>query len=172
MITAQSYERCLQNKNAFDRMPAMQKIMLNIFIVMIAVVLLAGCQHLMEAPKIIWGNSLKELENARVRADKKTYLCRFEDCYAAILTLDRNYPVKPYTEKFCEVFLKDPVRGVIVIMGLKDAIDTTEVGIFLTEQDNASLDVEVVSSSSSAQEKAAQAVFAELDKRFFKAITR
>ncbi|NCB50221.1 MAG: hypothetical protein EOM53_06085 [Alphaproteobacteria bacterium] len=120
----------------------------------------------METPKIVWGYSLKELQRARVNADKKSYICTFQEAYSAILTLDRSYPSKPLTEKFYDVFMKDPIRGVVVVMGVSGNVDTTEVGIFLTENKDNTLVVEVVSSSRLAQSKVSQALFEELDKRF------
>ena len=144
----------------------MKKNITTFFFLFIFPFFLYGCQHLMETPKVIWGSSLKELEDARVHADKRTYFCRFEDCYNAILALDRSHPGKPFTKKFFDIFMKDPIRGVIVVMGIQGNIDTTEVGIFLREHKDNSLDVEVTSCSSSAQEKAAAAIFLELDKQF------
>ncbi|MBF0523349.1 MAG: hypothetical protein HQL24_09895 [Candidatus Omnitrophica bacterium] len=126
-----------------------------------------GCESLLDAPKVIWGSSVRELEADRAHADKKTYFASFNDCYQTILDLAKIDPsaklpvAKPY-----EIFSKDPIRGIIVVMGIKGNIDTTEVGIFLTENNDNTLTVEVASSSSSAQEKAAKIVFTELNKRF------
>ena len=141
------------------------------FLFLILILFGAGCSNLIsnlfESPKIIWGSSTKELQEARVRAVSKVYKCSFDQCYDAVLSLAINEEeLEPFTKKLYEVFLKDPIKGIVVVMGIKGNIDTTEVGIFLTELEDNMLEIDIASSSSSAKRKAVDIVFNELDVRF------
>lgn len=129
------------------------------------VVSLSGCETL----KSIWGSSTQTLEAAIPNGISRTYVCGFRDCYQAILALDHKDQTRlPKTKKYFDVFLKDPVRGRIVVMGIPEQVDTTEVGIFLTEESSGGIRMDVTSLSTQAKEKVATAVFNELDSSFQK----
>lgn len=140
------------------------------------------------------------MERARLDALKKTYTCTFDECFDAILSLQRqkkslvfsdtrtsNYktedlgPVKkqpgeeqPLNEKglpqepkgHFEVFRKDRIKGFIIVMGVKDQIDTTEVGIFLTKVADQTYTIDIASLSSRAKQTVAQVVFEKLSQQF------
>lgn len=50
-----------------------------------------------ETVKTIWGSSTRALEKARADAIEKTYSCSLNDCYDAVLALDRK--VKTYVDE-------------------------------------------------------------------------
>ena len=155
-----------------------------------------GCSWIAESGKMILGTSTKALEEGRTEALSKIYRCSFDECYEAILTLERkatNVIKTPDQEKEEEaqeeesqkdstplmgkkssaqddgqfiVFLKDPIKGSIVVMGVFGHIETTEVGIFLSRYSPNSIKVEVSSESSGAKEQVATYVFNKLDQLF------
>ncbi len=127
-----------------------------------------GCSWLADMPRTLWGSSIRALENARLNALSRSYICSFDDCFDAVLSLGRNESMYvPYTKrKVFDVFLKDRIRACIVVMGVKGNIDTTEVGIFFYPSGKNAIRVDVSSLSSIAKEKVADSVFKELDMRF------
>lgn len=126
-----------------------------------------GCSQVAETGKSIWGSSTAALEQARVNALRRTYVCALDECFDAVLSLANNEEaLKPQTEKLFDVFLKDRRKAHIVVMGIAGNVDTTEVGIFFDDMGQDTIRIEISSSSSSAKAKAARAVFEELDLRF------
>lgn len=129
-----------------------------------AVVLsVAGC----ETFKKVLGTSTAHLQEARKDAITMSFDCSFADCFDSVLTLSRNEYLDEALsgEKPFETFQKDRVRGILVVMGIEGNIDTTEVGIFFVELTNG-VRIEVSSLSTSAKEKAAKAIFRELNLKF------
>ncbi len=131
-----------------------------------------GCSWLADMPRTLWGSSIRALEDARVNALSRSYICSFDDCFDAVLSLGRNESkYVPYTKrKIFDVFLKDRIRACIVVMGIKGNIDTTEVGVFFYPSGKNAIRVDVSSLSSIAKQKVAEAVFKELDMRFKQAM--
>jgi hypothetical protein len=133
------------------------------FCLIMAGLFLGGC----ETAKCILGVSTKKLEEAVSQGITRTYACSFDDGFNAILDLGQSCPdCEPKAEKAFDVFLKNRIKGVIVVMGIPNQVDTTEVGIFLTEEREGDLRIDVSSLSTSAKEKVAEAVFQELDRLF------
>ena len=65
-----------------------------IFSICLIVVCSAGCSclkktalNVIEAPKIIWGSSTRALEQARDRAVSRSFECRFEECFDAVIKM-------------------------------------------------------------------------------------
>lgn len=126
-----------------------------------------GCGSITEVSKTLWGSSVRTLNNQRDEAISKSYVCTFDECFDAVLSLDQNNDVlEPQTEKYFDVFLKDRIESHIVVMGIPGQVDTTDAGIFFTPYGTQSYIIEVTSLSTRAKEKVAHAVFAELDLRF------
>lgn len=126
-----------------------------------------GCSQVAETGKSIWGSSTAALEQARVNALRRTYVCALDECFDAVLSLANNEEaLKPQTEKLFDVFLKDRRKAHIVVMGIAGNVDTTEIGIFFDDMGQDTIRIEISSLSSSAKAKAARAVFEELDLRF------
>jgi len=121
-------------------------------------VFLGGCAQTAEIGKTVWGSSTRALEEARVSAITKNYACGYFNCFNQILSASE---VLEYT-----VFIKNPVKGTIVVIGVPDSVNTTEVGIFLTELGESEVKIYVSSLSSNAKRIVAKDLFAELDKKF------
>ena len=148
-----------------------------------------SCARLTDIPKVIWGSSTRALEQARAEALTKTYACSFKQCYEAVLALaftddSWSVPVAEYDETAEEeeteqpestqvkgaghfaVFIKDPVKKHIVVMGVSGNVDTTEVGIFFNDTAPSTVKLEVASLSSSAKRTVSEIIFHELDQVF------
>ena len=131
----------------------------SLLIVMIVFISVApGCVRVTEATKSIWGSSTKALEEARGQALVKTYQCQTKECFDKILDVAK--------ESKMEVFIADRKKQLVVLMHIKGSINTTEVGIFLSESGVDQTKIEVTSLSQNAKEAAANIVFAELKKTF------
>ena len=145
----------------------------------LSVILLVGCTPL-EVGRTVWGSSIRALDEARNEAFKKIYTCQFDQCFDAVLSLDRKESIdkeskeskesKEFKETF-QVFLKDRVRSVIVVIGITGQVDTTEVGIFFTRIDDGKYRVEISSLSTTAKEKVALLVFNKLNESFQEVLT-
>ena len=139
-----------------------------------------GCSYVTETAKVIWGSSTRALENARVDAISKTYKCSFNDCFDAVLDLARETEIEvpaDVTDKdksprtivksgHFDIFIKNRKKRHIVVMGIKDSAETTEVGIFFVQPSLTAVKVEISSLSSSAKRSVADIVFEELSMRF------
>jgi hypothetical protein len=79
---------------------------------------------------------------------------------------DPSLPITPPADTSLRLFLKDRRRNLIVVMGVPNCVDTTEVGIFFTPQDSGNVKVELSSLSSKAKRNAAELIFGQLDKHF------
>lgn len=127
---------------------------------------LTGCAGVCETAKKVWGSSTQALEEARVDGISKVYNCTFDECFEAALSLDRNNEsLKSKTLKFYEVFIRDRIKSLIIVMGIEGNVDTTEVGIFFSRLSPQMTKIEISSLSTTAKEKVARAVFAELESR-------
>ena len=161
-----------------------------------AVVLTGGCSQVVEISKGVWGSSTKALEDGRATAIHKTYLCNVTECFDAVLNLtvppkEEDLTVIPPTQDTAhlasvspknpslnaiipssenpnnlDLFMKNRKKNLIVVMGVPNCVDTTEVGIFFTPVDEGNVKVELSSLSSKAKKIAAEMVFAELSKHF------
>ena len=162
------------------------KQILNGILIVAALAFAGGCATLFEPAKTIWGSSTRALEKARADAISRTYQCGLNDCFDAVLTMERK-PVetKPYQTGspsdepgelaepvpaadtgFFDAFIKDRRKRHIVVIGIQGNVDTTEVGIFFEQTSPTTVKLDVTSLSSSAKRKVAQAVFEALDLRF------
>ena len=129
----------------------------------------SGCANLKEAGHIIWGNSIKAMEDARGDAEKRTYYCGFDACFDAVLNMaKKDQGVNPPEEDngIFNVFSKNPVKGYIVVMGIDGNIDTTEVGIFFVELGKETIRIEISSASTSAKENVSSLLFKRMDALF------
>lgn len=144
-----------------------------------------GCSSVKETAKVLWGSSTKALEEAREEAVSKVLNCPYEDCYEAVLKIFRkekevsedstpgavtslleNAELIPSATQPFHIFLNDPIKGVIVVMGIPGNVDTTEVGIFLTKLNNRVTRIEIASLSTSAKMKVADIVFNALTPQY------
>jgi hypothetical protein len=128
---------------------------------------LAGCSPIEFYRKIV-GTSVQELDRARAEGFSRTYTCSFDQCFDAILTLDRKLekdPNKDQRENFV-VYIQSRIRGYIVVMGIQGQVDTTEVAIFMENIDDKTQRIDISSLSTTAKEKVAFLVFSKLDELF------
>ena len=120
--------------------------------------ILTGCASIKSVSQNIWGSSITHLETARVDSLYKTIPCEYQECYDAIkVMLDEG----SYT-----VFQERPAKGLLVIMGVQEALNTTEVGIFLTPLSSEETEIEVASLSTPAKKTFAEVLFTYLDNEF------
>jgi len=119
---------------------------------------LNGCARLTEPFKILWGSSMKALEEARPNASVSTFQCREEECFRQVLSIAK--------ENHLTVFTSDPKKPLIVLMGFTGSINTTEVGVFFSEIEPNKTKVEIVSLSPTAQEIATKLLTGQLKKTF------
>jgi hypothetical protein len=144
-------------------------------------VLALGCRSLVEPVKVFWGSSTKALEEARAEALKKTYQCSQAECMDVVVEMTKVKKPEPTVEKITEIkdkaaveevplnlrlFQQNRKKGLLVVMDVPGAINTTEVGVFFVPQENALTRLEISSLSELAKVNAAQLIFAELDKHF------
>lgn len=125
----------------------------------------SGCQFLKNTadnmwdfPKTFWGSSTRALEKARSNALTKTYDKGYWDCFRTALKIVKK--------KQLVVFKKDEVRGLMVIMGIPGAVNTTEVGVFFVELNDNQTRVEISSLSTIAKRLLAKTLFHEMDVAF------
>ncbi len=128
---------------------------------LLIVVSLAGCASLKDFPKLVIGTSTRDLEAARANSIYQDYPHDKTTCFDAVLrVVNKN---KYY------VFMQDPSRGIIVVMNIPDFVDTTEVGVFITElPQGQGARVEFSSRSSPAKKAVAKLLFGELSDFFNK----
>jgi len=120
-----------------------------------------GCASLLDAPKNVVGVSIRDMEDRRGFSIYQAFECTAQQCFDAVVDIAT---VNKYN-----VFLKDEMRGVIVLMNVPGAVDTTEVGVFFTSLGTQTgTKVEISSRSSPAKRTAAVLLFAELAQKFNK----
>lgn len=131
-------------------------------LLMIIIAALSGCSAMyrgtVEVGKTIWGTSTRALENARSNAITKTY----DKNYWELLRTSLDVAAK---NKY-EVYYKDEIKGVIVLMGIKGSVNTTEVGLFFTELNDNQTRLEISSLSSNAKRIVAKHLLHGLDVAF------
>jgi len=110
-----------------------------------------------EITKTIWGSSTRALEQARDRAITKTYDKPYWDCVRSAVAVAGQHWM---------IFKKDEIKGYVVVMGVKGAVNTTEVGIFFEKLSDTQTRIEVSSLSTNAKRKVAQGLFHWLDIAF------
>jgi hypothetical protein len=120
--------------------------------------LMAGCGHICEFSKTVWGSSTRALEKARVNGIIKTYDCTVSRCYDEALKAAQD---AEYT-----IFINNKRKATIVVMGIQGSVDTTEVGIFFSDISDRQTKIYISSLSSNAKRTVAQAIFPQLDEVF------
>lgn len=110
-----------------------------------------------EITKTLWGSSTRVLEQARDKAVMKTYDKPYWDCVRS---------ADDFVKKHWVVFKKDEIKGYMVVMGVKGAVNTTEVGIFFNKLSDNQTRIEISSLSTNAKRKVAKDLFHGLDIAF------
>jgi hypothetical protein len=99
----------------------------------------AGCAHIQEGCKEIWGSSIKHLESARSSGASAEIALPLESAF-------KNTEVILISEK-ADVYLKDKDMNYMAAMNFKGHVNTTQVGIFFTSLSANTTKVEVASMS-------------------------
>jgi hypothetical protein len=130
----------------------------NILLLCCGVMLLGGCASLWDTPKAVAGFSIRDLEAARANAVSQVYQAGPDEVFTAVL--------EELKELKYLVFMQDDVRRFISVMNIPGAIDTTEVGIFVTELPGGQgVKVELSSRSTPARRAVAMALFDKLSEK-------
>ena len=106
----------------------------------------SGCAKIIEVPKVLWGSSTKALDEARPRAWSQVFPCNLELCFEDVLEIANKENL--------DVYRSDRKKWLIVLMGFKDSLNTTEVGFYLTPVSSSQTKIEIVSLSDAAQDTA------------------
>ena len=129
------------------------------FIVIFTLFFCSGCASLWDAPKNIVGFSTKDMEDARAESLYQSYQGEFLDVFNAVIEIAK--------ENKYYIFTKDEIRGMIVLMEIPGAVNTTEVGVFVMPlPGNKGVKVELSSRSTPAKRTVAQGLFLSLGKKF------
>ena len=127
------------------------------YVIILFLTLCLGCSPL-EIVKTMWGSSTRALEQARDKAITKVYQKSYWECVRASLeSMDKN----EWT-----IFKKDEIKGYVVLLGIKGAVDTTEVGVFFEEMSDGETRIEISSLSTNAKRIIAKHLFYDLDVAF------
>lgn len=111
----------------------------------------SGCQTIL-------GTSMADVEKARATADVKTVSAPADTVFQTLLgAADENKLL---------VFVKNPAARTLLLMNIPGSIDTTEVGVFVTETKPGESKVEVSSRAPFAKDTASKLLFKALDTRF------
>lgn len=127
-----------------------------LFFVFFSFCFMAGCAHIQEAAKEIWGSSISHLEKERPNGQSQTFALALNECFQEVERAIVFYGG--------EVYLRDGKKRYMAAMGFKGSVDTTEVGIFFTALDNNHTKVEIASMSPKLMKKVAGFVFAGLQR--------
>jgi hypothetical protein len=123
---------------------------------LVLVVLCCGCAALKDAPLCIAGVSTRSLESGKKDSIYQVYPCGLTECFQSVVDISAKNGFL--------VFRKDPVRGLVVVMDIPGQVNTTEVGIFLTELSNdQGVRIDLSSRSTPAKRAVAKALFSELN---------
>ena len=135
--------------------------MIKTLIVICCLVGLSGCSALSDMPASVAGVSVRALEDARVDAIYQSYPCTINDCFDAV--------IKMAGEREYYIFTEDRIRGLVILMKIPGCVDTTEVGVFVSESlHGEGVLVELSSRSLLAKKTVAKALFTALAARFNK----
>lgn len=115
-----------------------QSIMVVVFILS-GVFFLNGCASLKEKGKKVWGSSIEHLERKRPEGRAQDFRLSPDDCFAKVEGLMSGIDA--------QVYLKDPGKRYMAVMGIKGHVDTTQAGIFFTGLSEGNTRVEISSIS-------------------------
>lgn len=110
-----------------------------LFLCVFSAIVLAGCAHIKEGAKKIWGSSIEHLEKARSEAR----------VLSVNAPLSRVFPGSSVAlkEKGAVVYLKGNDQEYLAAMNFPGYVDTTQVGLFFTGQEGQATKIEVASLS-------------------------
>ncbi|MFH1691210.1 MAG: hypothetical protein ABIC68_01360 [Candidatus Omnitrophota bacterium] len=127
-----------------------------LFFLVFVFCLMAGCAHIQEAAKQLWGSSISHLEKERPNGQSQDFALPLDRCFQEVQDIVNFYRGN--------VYLKDEKKRYMAAMGFKGFVDTTEVGIFFTVLDDQHTKIEVASMSPKLMRKVAGYIFTGLQK--------
>ncbi|MFP4473155.1 MAG: hypothetical protein ACLFPX_04690 [Candidatus Omnitrophota bacterium] len=113
----------------------------------------------------MWGSSTQTLADRRDQANSRVFECSFQSCFNAVVDMTVPFDPEKSGQEYV-LFLNDPGRNHLVVMGIPQSVNTTEVAVFFEPLAGDRVRVDVVSLSSRAQSTAAKHIFQELGKVF------
>ncbi len=123
--------------------------------------LFAGCGSLQDSPKSFVGSSTRVLEAGRSDSIYQVYPSDMPRCFDAVVQIA--------AKNHYYIFSQDQARGLVVLLNIPGCVDTTEVGVFLTELPaGEGIRVELSSRSTPAKRAVAKVLFSELKERLSK----
>jgi hypothetical protein len=135
--------------------------MKKLFFILLSIVVFAGCSTFKDISKNTMGVSMRDLEAGKADSIYQVYSCDMGACFDAVADIARKNQYY--------VFMKDEIRGFIVLMNIPGCVDTTEVGVFFTELPNRQgVKLELSSRSSPAKRTVAKVLFSALNDQFKK----
>ena len=130
-------------------------------LILLSVFFLVGCSTLKDVSQNCLGVSTKDLEAGKADSIYQVYPCSVVACFEAVA--DIAHKNKYY------IFSKDEEHGLLVLMNIPGCVDTTEVGVFLSElPKQKGVKIELSSRSSPAKKIVAKILFSDLNDRFKK----
>ncbi len=142
--------------------------MLKLYILLIITIFISSCAYISDAPRTLWGSSVRVLEQERERAIVKEFQCTKDSCFDAVFAMTQSYREQKRIEENPEAdvdlmrFMANRDRGYIILMQVPEAVDTTEVGVFFERASEKVTRVEISSLSSRAKSSAAKMIFERL----------
>lgn len=150
-----------------------------LIILILSSIYIFGCAWVADFPRTMWGSSVRVLSDRRSEAETQTFSCSKEISFEIVKGMTFPYgAVKKDSEddeegdgegdggdedggKFL-LFAKDPKMNYLIIMGVPDAVNTTEVGVFFDEVESGQTKVDISSLSSRAKKTVAGIIFTKL----------
>ena len=136
--------------------------MKKILIILCIFISISGCAWIIDLPRSVWGSSVRVLSDKRSDAETKIFSCDREVCFDAVLAMAKSQLVKDEDDERFVLFMKDARKRYIVVMGVPNAVDTTEVGIFFDVIRKGQTKIDVSSLSSRAKQEVSKRIFAKL----------
>ena len=124
-------------------------------ILIVFLILISGCASFQEPFKTFWGSSTRALREAK-NSQACEFNCSYNDCFSNSLKILKGIRAN--------IFINNKSRREIVVVNVKDSIDTTEVGIFFMELGNNKVKIKVTSLSPRAVDAVANDLFSGLEK--------
>ncbi len=132
--------------------------MKRIIILLFISLYISGCSWISDFPRTMWGSSVRVLSAQRAQAKTEVFSCDPEQCFDHVLAMTAPYGAERSDDMFV-LFLKDSKKRYMILMGVDNAVDTTEVGVFFDALDGRQTKIDIASLSSRARDAAATLIF-------------
>lgn len=123
---------------------------------LLAVLLLSGCATFLEDMGGIFATEVSDLEKARSRGKTETFLLSFDAAFDEVTDIVKKNSLI--------IYQTNRKRKYIIVMGFKDQVDTTRVGVFFDPVSDNETRITLSSLSSMTLPKAETIIFGGLRK--------